>query len=239
MSQRFLGRGCTVIASIGSFVLISLFAGTIAKATVNMDFTGPEGNNSGTSPYDVYVYPYVFTINSSANNLLMCDDFDHEITAGEQWPASVLEMQNLNSTNVTHLQYGSDGVQTYLEAGYLFEDEVAAYDDDNSDPRGLYNWAVWDLMTGQDVSAIDGQLSESDETQVQTYLDEAEAAGPSLTPSDFGNVIVYTPTDMSMSGAQEFFGYGTFVPLPEPCTLAGVGIGALCLLGRRQRAKAR
>src|ERR1035438_10516318 len=75
------------------------------------------------------------------------------------------------------------GVVGYLAASYLFLEGVSALNASNSDPKGLYNWAVWDLLTGSDVSG--GALSAGDEAQVQTYLAAAVAAGPRVTPAPF------------------------------------------------------
>ncbi|MGD0463522.1 MAG: PEP-CTERM sorting domain-containing protein [Tepidisphaeraceae bacterium] len=212
-----------------SFAFAMLFAGMTARAAlVEMGYTGPEGNNSG----GVYVYPYNFTINSSSETYpLMCDDFVHMISPPESWYAHTLNVPNLNASNVLHLNYPSAGVTGYLEASYLFQEEVAAYNASNSDPNGYYNWAVWDLLTNSDVSSVLG----ANDATVQSYLSAAEALGGSLTPSDFPNVVIYAPTDMSGGGPQEFFGYGTPVtPVPEPSTLALLGIGAAGLLARRR-----
>ena len=132
------------------FALGMLVAAMTASAqTVTMNFVGPEGNNSG----GVYVFPYYFTINSGTHtNSLMCDTFDNQITAGESWGATILAVTNLTVSNVGTTEFGSAGVQTYLEACSLYQQELAAYNASNSDPEGLYNWAVWDLFTGTDPS---------------------------------------------------------------------------------------
>jgi len=203
---------------------------TARAVTVEMNYTGPEGNNSG----GVYVYPYNFTFGSSSESYpLMCDDFVHEIMAPQSWDASALYVSGLDSSNVLGLNFPGAGVTGYLEAAYLFEEEVNAFNPSNSDPEGLYNWAVWDLLRGSDVSG--SHLSSSDESTVQNYLDAAEAEGSSLTPSDFPDVIIYTPFDMSPGGPQEFMGYGTPVtPLPEPSTIGLLLGGSLMLLKRKR-----
>jgi hypothetical protein len=234
MSQRvsrgkFGIKSAVVLASFSFFILSA--AMTARASLIPMTFTGAEGNQSG----GVYTYPYEFNINSSSQTYpLMCDDYLHEIMAPQSWNANTLDVSNLNATTVLGLNYPGAGVTGYLEASYLFVEEATAYVASNSDPEGLYNWAVWDLMTNSDVSG--GKLDAGDETTVQGYLAAAEAAGPGLTASDFSNVIIYTPTDMSPGGPQEFFGYGTPLPsVPEPSTFALLGIGAVGLMGRWRR----
>jgi hypothetical protein len=242
MSQRISHRGS--IASIVGFVsLLLLSVGTTAKAAmVELDFAGAAGNNSG----GVYVYPYNFNFNGTTTPTvqLMCDDFNHEIMAPQDWEANAISVGDLNNANVENLQFPGIGVEGYLEVAYLFEEEVSA-NATNSDPLGLYNWAAWDLTDSPNDpsgSHLDPSNSDpTDEATVQGYLAAAEAAGPGLTPSQFSNVIIYTPTpsEMTPGGPQEFLGTGTPVGgVPEPTTFALLGIGAMGLLGRRRRSAA-
>ena len=222
------------IVAVASFALVTLFAGmTASAAMVELDFTGPEGNNSG----GVYTYPYNFNFNGGSQTYqLMCDDFTHEIMAPQDWEANVIYVSDLNGSNVANLQFPSIGVTGYLEVAYLFEEEVNAYSASNSDPEGLYNWAAWDL-TDSPNDPSGSHLSAGDETTVQGYLSAVETLGGSLIPSDFSNVIIYTPTpgEMNPGGPQEFLGYGTPVSgIPEPSVLALLGVGSVGLMARRR-----
>ena len=178
---------------IGSLLMLGA---VVARAdTVSMGFIGAEGNKSG----GVYTFPYDFTINGGGPYQLMCSSFNQHIVNGDQWTATTLNVANLDTNTVLTLESPAAGVTGYLEASFLFEEGVTAFNNSNSDPEGLYNWAVWDLLTGQHVSGA--ALSAGDETQVQAYLAAAVAAGPGLTPAQFSDVVIYTPTDMSASGS--------------------------------------
>jgi len=211
------------------------FAAMRASAdTVSMYFIGADDNNSG----GVYTYPYYFTINGSGTNLLFCTTFTKQISPGQQWTANTLGVGALDAGNVLNLEFPAAGVTGYLEASYLFVEEVNAYNGGNTDPEGFYNWAVWDLLSGSDVSG--SKLSAGDEAQVQTYLNAAETLGNdgSLTPSQFSNVTIYTPTDTSASGPQEFFGQGPeLADVPEAGTVTLVGMGLIGLLAFCRRRK--
>jgi len=234
MSQRLSHRGFIVASVIGlaSFALGMLFTGmTASGAVVTMNFTSPEGNQSG----GVYVYPYNFTFDSSPTTYqLMCDDFVHEIMAPQTWTASALDAADLTPATVANLQFPSAGVTGYLEAADLFEEENNAYLASNSDPDGFYNWAVWDLMTGVDESAV---LGATDDAIVQGDLSAVEAIGGGLIPAEFSNVVIYTPFDMSPGGPQEFLGFDTPVSsVPEPASIGVLMAGSMLLLGRRRKA---
>lgn len=204
--------------------------GLASAGSVSMQFNGPEGNNLGGQ----YTYPYQFTMNGGGNNYnLMCDSFDHHITDGEQWSANSLLVVNLNASNVSGLQYPNAGVIGYLEATYLFNEGVTAYKNGNGVAASELNWAVWDLMMKSDLSQ--SSLSPTDEAAVQAYLAGAIAAGPGLNPGQFAGDVIYTPTDLSAGGPQEFLGFNPPV-LSEPSTLTvlGSGLFAFGVLIRRK-----
>jgi len=214
-------------------LLVSLVvscAGLASAGSMSLQFNGAQGNNLGGQ----YTYPYQFSINGGGNTYnLMCDSFDHHISDGEQWNANALFVTNLNASNVGGLQYPAAGVIGYLEAAYLFNQAVAAFNGGNGLAASELNWAIWDLTMKTDLSQ--SSLSSAQEQAVQAYLAGAMAAGPGLTPGQFVGDVIYTPTDLSATGPQEFFGFNSPV-LSEPGTLTvlGSGLFAFGMLVRRK-----
>jgi len=197
---------------------------------MSMQFNGPQGNNLGGQ----YTYPYQFNINGGGTTYnLMCDSFDHHISDGEQWNANALLVTNLNASNVSGLQYPNAGVIGYLEAAYLFNEAVAAYKTGNGLAASELNWAIWDLMMNSDLSQ--SSLSPGNEADVQAYLASALAAEPELKPGQFVGDVIYTPTDLSTEGPQEFWGFDA-PPVSEPSSLTvlGSGLFAFGMLIRRK-----
>ena len=201
-----------------------------SAGTFSLQFNQAQGNNLGGE----YTYPYQFSINSDGNTYnLMCDSFDHSISNGEKWGANALSVTNLNASNVKSLQYPNAGVIGYLEAAYLFNEAVTAFNKGNGQVASQINWAVWDLMMGSTISG--SHLSSADELAVEGYLNGAIALGPGLKPGDFVGDVIYTPTDRSANGPQEFLGVDP-PTLSEPSTLTvlGSGLFAFGILIRRK-----
>jgi hypothetical protein len=204
-----------------------VFTAGVAKADiVNVNFVGPEGNNS----FGEYVYPYDVQINNDPVQQMMCDTFNRSISGGDSWTANRMLLANLDDNTVQSLFYGVNGpgqgnatVQMYLAAAYLYNQEVGALGNNNSDPQGLYNWATWNLFDPTDVQ---NRLDAGSLAVVQGLMNDALAAVQGKNAGDFAfsnTTFIYTPTG---EVGQEFFG-----PVPEPGTLALMSTGFLSLAG--------
>jgi hypothetical protein len=78
-------------------------------------------------------------------------------------------------------------------------------------------------------------LTPAQEQAVQSYLAGAIAAGPGLAPGQFVGEIIYTPTDLSTGGPQEFFGSDPpAVSEPSALTILGSGLFSFGMLIRRK-----
>jgi len=202
-----------------------------SAGTVNLYFNGAEGGSLG----GVNTYPYGFKINGSGDYPLICDTFNREISPGNSWDAYVLNMASLNSTNVANLFFGSvngggaGAVTYYMASALLFEDART-----NSANAPVDNWAIWYMLDPSDVTASSGWtgLSSADQTAIKNAAANAETAAASDSPSQFSDVEIYTPVDGT---GQEFFGWDTPEPTPEPSTLALFGSGILGIAGVMRR----
>jgi hypothetical protein len=216
----------TLLLVIGVFITASV---TMAD-TVTVNFISGDGNTS----YGEYVYPYYVQAGDFPIQNMLCDTLTRGISNGDSWTANRLLLADLNDNSVQNLFFGVNGlgggnatVSTYLAAGYLYNQEVLAFANNNTDPLGLYNWAVWSIFNPTDVQ---NKLDASTFLTVQGLVGDAMAAVNQKLPGDFefsSYTFVYTPTGQV---GQEFFG-----PVPEPGTLVTLGSGILGLAGLVRR----
>jgi PEP-CTERM motif-containing protein len=231
---------------IKSYYLVALtvtmlLLGTgMASASITMYYNGPEGGALG----GVDTYPYGFTINGDNNGgnfyPLICDTFNRGVNPGDQWDANALNMGSLNSTNVSSLLNGgvngggSGAVQYYMAAALLFEDARG-----NPGNAPYDNWAIWYTLDQSDVTSSSYWLglTSTDQNTIKNAAAIAIAAALHDNPSQFSDVVIYTPTDTSSTGPQEFLGYDTpggQTPEPSSLALLGSGVVGLAVVLRRK-----
>ena len=192
-----------------------------ADNTYNLYYDGPEGQHS----YGIYVYPYYVQINGGPQVNMLCDAANRDISPGDSYPVSMMTFADVNAGNVQSLLWGNQGLAQYVTGAYLYEEEVQAFANNNSDPKGYYNWAVWYLFDPVDTS---GYLDANGISIVQGLIADAQAATAGKLPTDFAwasSVFIYTPTG---GNGQEFYGAPT---VPEPGTLMMFASGLIGLAG--------
>ncbi|MGB7554897.1 MAG: PEP-CTERM sorting domain-containing protein [Candidatus Korobacteraceae bacterium] len=220
------------ICSLSILLLFSLMLAVSTASAIpvyHLTFIGAEGGSLG----GIYTYPYGFEINGTGNYPLICDTFTRQINPGDSWDAYVRNMASINASNVGNLFFGSvngggnGAVQYYMAAGLLFEDART-----NPSNATYDNWAIWYTFEQGAVTSSGGwgSLSAGDQATIQGDSAAAISAAALDTPSQFSNIVIYTPTDGT---GQEFFGWNT--PAPEPASLALFGSGVLGVAGLLRR----
>jgi hypothetical protein len=206
-------------------------------------------DNGGSYTMDgIYVGPYNATQNYTQSVQVICDDFSHNVYAGESWTANVTNATAL-STSLGSLLWGSStaggsmlggtysALQGYESMLYLAAEMLPlSSNPKNSTEVAYLSYAIWAIF---DSTAVYNWLSQHNDlsawAQVQSLAENALKG--SYTTAEFAGWEILTP--ICTSGCpQEYFEY-----VPEGGSalmyllLAGVScFGAMFFRKRRQSA---
>ena len=100
-----------VLSSLVIVAVTMIF--TLPAAADSVTLTGVSGNTQG----GVYTSPYFLSINGGADVAVMCVDFDHHLTVGETWDATLTNMNG----DLSNTRLGASGFATYREEAWLYE----------------------------------------------------------------------------------------------------------------------
>jgi hypothetical protein len=129
---------------------------------------------------------------------MICDDYAHNIYAGESWTANGINVSNLNSTNIGSTQFGSAiGLTGYTELAYVVN--LMFTNNPSTAQQAIYSQVIWALTGGVSSS----QLSSAALTLYNWVIANAGKI-PSL--STYVNLMLYTPTNQTAQGPQEMWG---------------------------------
>lgn len=148
------------LATIAGSVLLCSALPAIAQQDVTVQFTG--GYTGVFEDYGAGVYSG--TINGQSSPGIICDDFNDEITNGEQWNAAAYQASSLvSSGNLDSTLFGSTiGVQGYAEVATL----VSALFSNATTLGGVIgvtagelSSAIWDITTPGGIGGLDGNAA--------------------------------------------------------------------------------
>ncbi len=200
------------LSKVLSYLACCLLLVTAASAgsVVSVQLTGAGGAEYGLGPNQAdgeYLMPYYVSINNAAPIAVICDDYDHTVTIGEQWTGIISSFSNLSGT-----RFGVADTTQYHEAAWISSQITA-----NSSLATIAaaQFAIWALFTNN-VPSVPGESA--------WLQNAATAALHNYYGMNFSGWEVLTPNNPT--SPQEYIFYD---PLPEPGVLMDLGIGLLLL----------
>jgi len=184
------------------------------------------GVGTGTVADDVYVSPYVGTIQGPGVNyagFMICDDFTTESSLYTPWNATTTNAGSLNgSEKFSNVVFGGSAQRAYDAAAWLANQLVQPSTLANPAAQINYSFAIWDIF--------DGRTTDPN-GQGQVAILEQKALSAALGGYTGSNVSVYTPSVTDPNGginaSQEFL---VINPVPAPEMDASSAGGAVTLL---------
>jgi hypothetical protein len=146
--MRIRVRGLSaVIALVGLWFAVPAF-GQTDGSTFNLSVSGPDNS---VVVGDGYADPYNGTAsyngsNINPNGLIVCDDYNHNVTAGETWTATGMQASTLTSGNVDNTRFGSSiGLLGYAEVANLVTQLLST---NNQQLQADISSAIWWITSG-------------------------------------------------------------------------------------------
>ena len=221
-----------------------------------------QNTGAGAAMGGVYTSPYGITVNGTPT-LLICDDFETDISLGHSWFAIPNTLTQISSSTVNGLKFASSPYSSAILAGTSVAEDYATAavvaaelltlpnvgtPAENTETAGELSYAIWSVfdnslytghgsLTSAEVSAVDAYI-----TNAQVLVAGANVGGMITLYNIFiggqpiTNLTVYSPNPLGAS--QEFLTVNT-VATPEPsgsvmAALAGL---AAFVAARRRRAR--
>ena len=181
-----------------------------AGSNVSVQLTGAGGAEYGLGNNYAdgeYLMPYYASLNGASPIAVICDDYDHTVSIGEQWTATISTFNNLSLT-----RFGTADSTQYHEAAW-----IASQISSNSSLADITGaqFAIWRLFSSN-TPMVPG------ESQWMSLA--ANAAVNNYWGMNFANWEILTP--LNPTSPQEYF-----IEVPEPGVLLDLTFGLIALAG--------
>jgi hypothetical protein len=167
--------------------------------------------------YGEYVMPYYASINNATPIAVICDDFNHTVSVGDQWTATISTFSNLSGT-----RFGTADATQYHEAAWIASQITST---SSLNTIAAAQFAIWALFSNN-------TPMEPGEQAWLTAAQNAALPANNYFGMNFSNVEILTP--ISPASPQEYFFF-----IPEPSALLDLGMGLVAFVGfwglRRRR----
>jgi hypothetical protein len=201
-------------------LLALLFSATAFAQNSTLSFNGgfqgnvwcyPGGECAGTGFYDGTINNTTVGPSNPSNPGYICDDYYDNITSGEVWQASGVDVATLNSNNISQTLFGSKlstslAMTVYAQLAYLVN-QMFTIPNLTGAAQASYSEALWYLSSfylpgkALTLSALDS-AAQGFVSAAQNYVN---SHGTSL--SQYANLWLYTPVPVGHAGeAQEMWG---------------------------------
>jgi hypothetical protein len=203
-------RACQRLAMVLFFLSIPAAAHAGSNTVVTVTLTGVGGSEYGMGPNEAgseYLLPYYLSINGASPVPVICDDYNHQVTVGEQWTAIVSTFSNLSDT-----RFGIADSTEYHEAAWI----ASQISFNSSLPQiAAAQFAIWALFSSN-TPMVPGES--------QWLALAASAAANNYYGMSFAGWEIVTP--LNPTSPQEYLFYDPD-PLPEPGILFDLAAGLI------------
>jgi len=156
--------------AVGRFGMIAgtalLFLGLPAfgQTVVSVDFTGGYTTTFANSSGDFGAGIYTGMINGGSSPGIICDDFNDDVTAGENWNAKAYQASSLASGNIGNTLFGNTiGLAGYAEVATLvsmmFGNTSNSYGGITGITQSELSSAIWYITTPGGISGLDAKAT--------------------------------------------------------------------------------